>query len=111
MNHTLTVSISLGGDIPTWEGDATCTYSVYWGRSATDTDPAEDVQVTNLRITHVDDVPVDHLQYSDTTEVLCDHIIDFWWDDLIDHVNEEERAAHTQMYENQLFGGLHGTAV
>lgn len=59
-HHTTTLSLSLGGDVPTWEGEATVTYSVVWGAPETGPTyacggtPADPDEVNDITVTHID---------------------------------------------------------
>lgn len=63
--YTTTLSLSIGGDEPTWEGEATVSYTVAWGRPATAPSyshgglPADPDEVDDITVTHIDGVPVD----------------------------------------------------
>lgn len=60
---TTTLSMNLGGDIPDWEGEATVSFSVDWGRPetapsyASGGSPAEPDQVIDIRIDLIDGKP------------------------------------------------------
>jgi len=59
-HHTHTLSLSIGGDVPTWEGEATVDYTVEWG--APERGPAYDLgglpadpdEIDDVRVTHID---------------------------------------------------------
>ena len=63
-HHTHTLSLSLGGDVPTWEGEATVSYSVSWGAPergpAYDHGglPADPDEIDDVRVTHIDGAAV-----------------------------------------------------
>lgn len=58
--YTTTLSMGIGGDEPTWEGEATVRYTVAWGRPATGPTyshgglPADPDEITHLVVTHID---------------------------------------------------------
>lgn len=67
--HTL--SLSVGGDPPEWEGEVTVSYTMDWGRTATPPtyshggSPAEDDEVGVLYVTHIDGEPVSEKTHGD----------------------------------------------
>lgn len=62
--YTHTLSLSIGGDEPSWEGEATVSYVVYPGRPETPPAyshggmPAEPAEVDDVRVTHIDGEPI-----------------------------------------------------
>lgn len=62
--YTTTLSLSIGGDVPTWEGEATVSYAVAWGRPEAPPTycrgglPADPDDVEDLRVEEIDGVPV-----------------------------------------------------
>lgn len=62
--YTATLDLSIGGNTPTWEGEATVSYIVVWGAPATGPTydcggtPADPDDVNDIRVTHIDGVPI-----------------------------------------------------
>lgn len=78
---THTLSLSIGGDEPTWEGECTVTYTVLPGRPETPPAyshgglPAEPAQVEDVLVTHIDGTPVSAREYGKhEAETLETHI-------------------------------------
>ena len=79
--HAHTLSLSLGGDQPTWEGEATVSYAVSWGYPeqgpsyASGGQPADPDEIDDIRVTHIDGEPVAHRTYGKhEAETLETHI-------------------------------------
>lgn len=59
-HYTNTLDISLGGDLPSWEGEVTVCYSVAWGRPETAPAyshgglPADPDEINDITVTHID---------------------------------------------------------
>jgi hypothetical protein len=58
--HVHTLSLSIGGDTPTWEGEATVSYTVLWGAPERPPAyshgglPADPDEVDDVTVTHID---------------------------------------------------------
>jgi hypothetical protein len=67
--YTHTLSLSIGGDTPSWEGEATVSYLVSWGAPeqgpsyASGGQPADPDEIDDITITHIDGVPVTVCDY------------------------------------------------
>jgi hypothetical protein len=79
--YTTTLSLSIGGDTPTWEGEAEVSYTVAWGRGPTPPSyshgglPADPDEVNDIRVTHIDGRPVAAIEYGKLeAETLETHI-------------------------------------
>lgn len=63
-HYTTTLSLSIGGDVPTWEGEATVCFSVCWGRAETPPSyshgglPADPDEVEDITVIAIDDQPI-----------------------------------------------------
>jgi hypothetical protein len=76
-----TMSLSIGGDVPTWEGEATVSYTVTWGAPergptyACGGTPADPDEIDWFEITHIDGQPVEKRLYGhEEAKVIYDHI-------------------------------------
>jgi len=64
-HYTTTLSLSLGGDEPTWEGEAIVSFAVTWGRAETPPAyshgglPADPDEVDGITVTHIDGEPIE----------------------------------------------------
>ncbi|MFN3582937.1 hypothetical protein [Phenylobacterium sp.] len=109
-HYTHTLSLSLGGDEPTWEGEATVSYKVYWGRPEAPPAyshgglPAEDPEVDDVKVTHIDGEPVSSRTYgkyeADTLEchIECS---DALLSELLQAAAEDEITAHDDAMERR----------
>lgn len=61
--YKTTPSLSIGGDVPTWEGEATVEFDISWGRPAKlygapeNCYPADPDEVTDVRLLAIDGKP------------------------------------------------------
>lgn len=108
--YTHTLSLSLGGDEPTWEGEATVSFVVHPGRPETPPAyshggmPAEPAEVDDVKVTHIDGEPVSARAYgryeADTLEchIECsDDLLDV----LLQAAAEDDIAAHDDAMERR----------
>jgi hypothetical protein len=79
--HTATLSMGLGGDEPTWEGEATVQFTYYPGFPGRGPDfnspgePPEPPEITDICVTHIDGTPVSQREYGKyEAETLETHI-------------------------------------
>lgn len=69
MSYSTTLDLSIGGDEPTWEGEATVSFSVAWGCAETPPSyshgglPADPDTVEDITVTHIDGEPVSARTY------------------------------------------------
>lgn len=109
-HYTHTLSLSLGGDEPTWEGEATVAYVVHPARPATPPsyasggDPPEPALVEDVTVTHIDGEPISARTYgkyeADTLEchIECS---DALLSELLQAAAEDEIAAHDDAMERR----------
>ena len=101
--HTTTLSLSLGGDTPTWEGEATVSYSVTWGGPETPPAyshgglPADPDLVEDVTVTHIDG----RIPGAGEAEMLENHIEcdDRLMAELLTHAAEESAERHAGAME------------
>lgn len=102
--YSTTLSLSIGGDTPTWEGEATVCYSVTWGAPekgptyACGGQPADPDEIDAITVTHIDGAVVVGEGLTRDAETLQCHIEcnDRLTSLLLEHAYEmaaEERAA------------------
>lgn len=79
--YQATLDLSLSGDTPTWEGEATVTYTVVWGAPETGPtydcrgQPADPDEVNDIKVTHIDGVSIAESMYGKyEAETLESHI-------------------------------------
>jgi len=109
-SHQAILSVSLGGDMPTFEGEATVSFTVSPGRAETPPSyshgglPAEPATVEDVTVTHIDGEPVSARPYgkyeADTIET---HIegSDGLMAELLQAATEEEIAAYDDAMERR----------
>lgn len=106
--HTTTLSLSLGGDTPTWEGEATVTYSVVWGRPEVAPSyshgglPADPDEIDDVTVTHIDGDPVSAREPHEAEQLQC-HIecSDRLMAELLTHAAEEASERHAEAMEHR----------
>lgn len=108
--YTTDLSLSLGGDEPTWEGEATVSFTVIAGRPETPPSyshgglPAEPAMVEDVTVTHIDGEPVSRRTHgkheADTLEchIECS---DALLSELLQAATEDEIAAHDDAMERR----------
>ncbi|MCR5875128.1 hypothetical protein LRS10_13600 [Phenylobacterium sp. J426] len=108
--YTHTLYLSLGGDEPTWEGEATVSFSVSPGCAETPPSyshgglPAEPATVEDVTVTHIDGEPISARTYgkyeADTLEchIECS---DELMAELLQAAAEDEIAAHDDAMERR----------
>lgn len=78
--HTYTASFSVGGDIPTWEGEVEFSYTVIWGAPeqgptyASGGQPADPDEIDDIRVVSIDGNPAGWSDYESDAEVAQDMI-------------------------------------
>lgn len=101
--YTHTLSLSLGGDEPTWEGEATVIYTVSWGAPeqgpsyASGGQPADPDEIADITVTHIDGVAVANREHGKhEAETLETHIecSDALMAELLEAAAEEAAAAY-----------------
>ena len=107
-SYTTTLSLSVGGDEPTWEGEATVTFSVTWGtpeRAPAYSHgglPADPDEINDITVTHIDGEPVERRTYGKLeAETLETHIecSDALMHELLTYAVEEAAADHADAME------------
>lgn len=108
--YTHTLSLSLGGDAPTFEGEATVSFTVSPGRAETPPSyshgglPAEPATVEDVRVTHIDGEPLSARAHgrheADTLEnhIECSEAL---LAELLEAASEDEIAAHDDAQERR----------
>lgn len=109
--YTATLNLSIGGDEPTWEGEATVSYTVVWGAPETGPTydcggtPADPDEVNNITVTHIDGVPIAEREHGKheaqtlETHIECSHrlvgtLLEIAFaEDADDHADAMERRA------------------
>lgn len=108
--YTHTLSLSIGGDEPTWEGEATVSYAVYPGCPETPPAyshggmPAEDAEVDDVKVTHIDGQPVaQRMHGAHEADQLENHIegSDDLMTELLLAAVEDDIAAHDDAMERR----------
>jgi len=106
--YTETLDLSIGGDEPTWEGEATVSYEVAWGSPESGRfgppehyDPGSGDVVEAIKVTHIDGVPVAQRAYGrHEAETLETHIE--CSDDLLNELLDSAREADAAAYEDAM---------
>lgn len=107
-HYTHTLSLSLGGDEPTWEGEATVSYAVTWGAPergptyACGGTPADPDEIDDIRVIAIDARPIDDTT-SDHADLLADLIegSDALLSELLQAAAEDDIAAHDDAMERR----------
>lgn len=108
--YTHTLSLSIGGDTPAWEGEATVSFVVYPGRPETPPAyshggmPAEPPEVGDIKVTHIDGTPVEKREWGPyEADALETHIecSDALVAELLQAAAEDEAAAHEDAIERR----------
>lgn len=108
--YTETLSLSIGGDEPTWEGEATVSYTVVWGAPERGPSyshgglPADPDEVNDIRVTHVDGVPIAQVEHGKhVAETLETHIecSDELLQDLLNAASEQDADAYEAAMERR----------
>lgn len=108
--YTHTLSLSLGGDEPTWEGEATVSYVVYPGRPETPPAyshgglPAEGPEIDDIRVTHIDGRKVGTFELDANEAMQLEQLIegsDELMAELLQAAAEDEIAAHDDAMERR----------
>lgn len=109
--YTHILSMSQGGDTPTWEGEVTVSYEVVWGQPESgrfgppeDYDPGAGDVVEAVKVTHIDGEPVSGRTYGKyEADALEDTIecSDALLSELLQAATEDEIAAHDDAMERR----------
>lgn len=104
--YTTTLDLSIGGDTPTWEGEATVSYAVVWGRPETPPAfdhgglPADPDEIDDVRVTHIDGTPVEQRHFGKheavtlETHIECDgRLVELLLERAAEQAGEDAAAA------------------